>query len=102
MLFRTTARLWRKKSSSKSARNSLWYRPQVERLERRDLLSFTLGDVLTAYNIGANTLAQLNTAASIASQALDLNKIPLVNETLSSALGIAKDIQTPFQTVLDT
>jgi Ca2+-binding RTX toxin-like protein len=69
----------------------------LERLEDRVLPTTALGDVLNAYDSGASALAQLNTATSIANQALGLN-IPLVNESLSSALGIPRDIQAPFQT----
>jgi Ca2+-binding RTX toxin-like protein len=72
-------------------------RLRLERLEDR-VVPVTLTELLNAYNNGASILAQVSTA--IADQALGQH-IPLVNETLSSALSLGRDIQTPFQTQLN-
>jgi len=69
-------------------------------LENRVMLSggpYTLASVLSAYDSGASTIVQQG--AAIADKALGQNiSIPIVNETLSSALGLGRDIQTPFRT----
>jgi hypothetical protein len=71
----------------------------VEQLEDRRLLaapSWTLQQVLNAYNdpnSGARAIVQ--ESAAIAG-ALGL-KLPMVNETLTSALNLARDFQAPFQ-----
>jgi len=92
-------RLW-SRSKPRPVRGGLRRRLLVEQLEDRTLLSgFSLQSVLTAYDGGAGALVQQG--AAIVGQALGLD-LPLLNETLDSALGLAKDIETPFQPALNT
>ncbi len=88
-----------KKSSCRSYRKVLWFRPRLEPLEDRTMLSgYQPGDVLSAFNSGANTLA--GQSANIAGQALELT-IPLVSQSDklgSDLVGVANDVQTPFNT----
>ena len=79
-------------------RRRLW----VESLEQRCLLSsYDLNTVLTTYDTAAAKLASAQQDVALANQALGTNiSIPLIAQTLSSALGLSTDLQTPFQTAL--
>ncbi len=95
----TSLGLRQKKSRPPLERDPRWRRPRLERLEDRTLLAVTLGDVLGAFNTGVNLLNNLSTATAVVNQALGLH-LPLVNETLPSALNAAQDFLKPFQTQL--
>src|SRR5579875_569389 len=92
-LFRASRRARNKKALPVSYRKILWFRPQLERLEDRTLLSAPEASpsaVLDAYqgsNNGISVLAGQST--SIANQALG---------GLQILDGISQYIQTPFQT----
>src|SRR5438105_14915320 len=68
----------------------------IEPLERRLLLStWSLQQVVDTYDAGAASLS--DSSAAIADSALGLN-IPLVRQTLSSALALPAKFALPFQT----
>ena len=92
----TAKRVRSKKSGAATRRKSLWCHPWLESLEDRVVPSWDLSATMNTYNTAAKSIAD-NAASAVADQALGL-KIPLVTETLSSALNIGKDFKTPFQT----
>ncbi len=96
---RTSARSRRKKNACTSYRKVLWFRPRLEILEDRTLLSGVQpSDVLAPFNNAASALAGQTT--SIVNQALNLT-LPLMNSTDklgSDLVGLANNIQAPFNT----
>jgi Ca2+-binding RTX toxin-like protein len=100
---RKSIRSRNKKASRKSYRQALWFRPRLEHLEDRTLLSSSPLDV---FNSATSNLAQ-NQIPSIVNQALGL-PLPMTNDPqtnkpqllASDLVGVVSDIQTPFQTPL--
>ena len=69
-------------------------------LEDRTLLTFTLSEVAQAYDNGVAAGGTAANAAAIVDDVLGTNSLPLANQTLAQAIGLANDFLTPFQTAL--
>src|SRR5579875_1874772 len=96
---RVSARSQNKNQPHTSYRKRLWFRPRLEILEDRTLLSGAQpSDVLAPFNSAASNLAGQTT--SIVNQALNLT-LPLMNSSDklgSDLVGLANNIQAPFNT----
>ncbi|HUY31344.1 MAG TPA: hypothetical protein VMV69_01080 [Pirellulales bacterium] len=99
-----TAAPRRKRRTKHRFRDSRWKRFQIEPLEDRTLLTsqpYALTDVLNAYDTGVAAIGTPTTAAAVVDQVLGTSSLPLANQTLDQALGIATDFLKPLQTSLD-
>ena len=77
------------------------FRPRLDELEDRTLLSYNLSDVISAYNTGVSAVGTASAAAAVVDQVLGTNVLPMANQTLDQGLGLAADFLRPFQTVLN-
>ncbi len=76
--------------------------PGLLRLEDRTLLSYDLTAVIQAYDKGVAAVGTAANAAAIVDLVLGVNTLPLAEQTLDKALGLADDFIRPFQTVLNS
>jgi Ca2+-binding RTX toxin-like protein len=65
------------------------------------LLSFTLPEVIQAYDNGVSAIGTAANAAAIIDQVLGVNKLPLADQSLDQALGLTPDFLQPFQVILN-
>src|ERR1700733_1160817 len=76
-------------------------RLRLQALEDRTLLSYGLAAVLQAYDTGVSAVGTAATTAAVVNQVLGVNALPLADQTLNQALGLAADFLLPFQTQLN-